>query len=418
MGESSIKLKEFVIIGAGASGLGSAIVAARRGLKVTILEKSSKAGRKIFASGNGRCNIGNRFISTDRYHSSYPEFIKKAFKQYSPNDIWQFLQTLGIEIDEESEGRLYPMGRYAGSVVDMLLAECDRLKVEIIYNFEVSNIQKDKSFIISSLDNQKIYTKYLLVASGSMAAPSLGGSRDILDILKHLGHNIITPIPALVALNSYQKRWAKGAEGVKKEAFITLNIDGEDSISKQGDILFTDYGLSGLAVLDISIEASIALNSGSYCQLNIDLMPEYSSSALSKLLLSRIDKDRNLPIKLWLSGILHKKLIELVLAELSHLNIKSEANLNRKSIKSLVYAIKHISMPISNTRGFKYAEVSLGGVDCKEINPTTMESKIIKNLYFAGEVMDITGDRGGFNFYFAWLSGIISGNSVKGKNER
>ncbi len=408
--------RELVVIGAGAAGLIGAIVSARRGVAVTILEKSSKAGRKIFVSGNGRCNIGNRFISTDRYHSSNLDFLEEVFRQISPDRVWEFLNSLGIEIEEESEGRLYPMGRYASSVVEMLLRECDRLGIEIIYNFEVAYIKKrDSIFEIKSSTNATISSKYLLVASGSMAAPSLGGGGEILDILKNLGHNIIPPLPALVALSSYQKGWAMGAEGVKIDSFITLRVDGIDAISKRGDILFTDYGISGLAILDISIEASLSLNSGSYCELVIDLMPRYSQKELTDLMLKRVSKSRDLPIKLWLAGIVHKKLVNLILKEASHLNIQTEANLGKKSIKSLVYAIKHITMPIADTRGFKYAEVSLGGVDCTEVNPSTMESKLIKNLYFAGEVLDITGDRGGFNFYFAWLSGLISGKAISDK---
>ena len=195
--------RELIVIGAGAAGLIGAIVSARRGVAVTILEKSSKAGRKIFVSGNGRCNIGNRFISIDRYHSSNLDFLEEVFRQISPDRVWEFLNSLGIEIEEESEGRLYPMGRYASSVVEMLLRECDRLGIEIIYNFEVADIKKSSSiFEIKSSTNTTISSKYLLVASGSMAAPSLGGGGEILDILKNLGHNIIPPLPALVALSS------------------------------------------------------------------------------------------------------------------------------------------------------------------------------------------------------------------------
>ncbi len=405
--------KEFVIIGAGAAGLSGAITAARRGISVTILEKSSKAGRKIFASGNGRCNIGNRFITPDRYRSTDREFVDTVLYRYSPDEVWKFLNKLGIEIEEESEGRLYPMGRFAGSVVEMLLAECKRLSIEIIYEFEVSDIAKnDNIFIIKSSNSQEISAKHLLIASGSMAAPSLGGGDEILNIVKRLGHNIIKPLPALVALQSYEKKWSMGAEGIKKEALVTLRVDGQESVSKRGDILFTDYGISGLAVLDISSEAVIHLNNGSYCELMIDLIPEYSANALSQMMLSRVDRDRGLPIDLWLSGVVHKRVVNLILKEASHLKIATEAELGRKSIKSIVYAIKHITMPIADTRGFRYAEVSLGGVDCSQINPATMESRIINNLYFAGEIVDVTGDRGGFNFHFAWLSGMISGKSV------
>jgi len=398
-----------VIVGAGASGLASAIALARVGVDVKVLEANSKVARKILVSGNGRCNISNRYISAKRYHSKNPKFIKEALKGCNQNSINSFLNSIGLELEEEREGKLFPMGKNAKSVVELLVREAKRLGVEIVTECKVEKIEyKGGKFILDTSKGRFIDRK-LLLSSGSISAPQLGGSRDGLEFAKALGHRLLEPLPALVALETSQK-WTKLASGVKIFARVKLIANNQPLSEKEGDILFTDYGLSGLAVLDISKDVSLNLDKS--IKLSIDLLPKFTKEALSSLLLKRVNRSRDLPINLWLEGVLHKKLVSIILKE-SKVDIASEADLNRKVISKIVYTIKNLKVDITKTRGFRYAEVALGGVDTKEVNPNTLESLRVPNLYFSGEILDITGDRGGFNFYWAWCSALKVSRALK-----
>ena len=400
-----------IIVGAGASGLCSAITSARKGVDVTILDQNSRIGRKILVSGNGRCNIANRHLELLRFHTTAPKRVQQILQDYSLQNILEFLNLIGIEIEEELEGKLFPMNRQASSVVSLLVRECQRLGVKIISECKVTHIQKEKNSFILQTSKGVFKSKQLLLTTGSPASPQLGGSDLGIEFARTLGHNIIPSYPALVPLES-EATWTKIASGVKIYSHIKLIASGVEVCQKRGDILFTDYGVSGLAVLDISREVSIKLSEWEPCDLSIDLMPKYSKSQLNNILNRRIDTNRNLPIDLWLEGIIHKKLVPIIL-KYSKLQIKTESQLNKKLINSLIFTIKNLTLPINNTRGFRYAEVATGGVDLREIDPKTLQSLIVKGLYFAGEILDVDGDRGGFNFSWAWITGIKVGNNLK-----
>ncbi len=399
-----------IIVGAGAAGLTAGIIAARRGVDVTILDKNEKAGRKILVSGNGRCNIANKKMDISHFHSSYMESVRKILKGYSVKKVIEFLHSLGIEVEEEDEGKLFPMSRQASSVVSLLLQECKRLRVRVILKCEVTRIEKSENKFIIQSSQGSFQCEELLLSSGSPASPQLGATNKGIEFAKELSHKIISPLPALVALES-EALWPKDASGVKIYSHIKLFASGVPICEKYGDILFTDYGVSGLAVLDISREASIRLSEWEPCDLSIDLMPRFSKSELSSMLINRIDIYRNLPINLWLEGFIHRKLIPIVIRE-SKIAIQQESELNKKIINTIVYTIKNIPLPIHRTRDFRYAEVAIGGVDLRDIEPNTMESCKIPNLYFAGEILDVDGDRGGFNFHWAWTTGMRVGNAV------
>jgi predicted Rossmann fold flavoprotein len=219
-----------------------------------------------------------------------------------------------------------------------------------------------------------------------------------------MGHTLIPRHPALVQLCS-DERWVKPCAGVKVAGVAQLYANGEYITEKKGDLLFTNYGISGLAILDLSREVSTRLANYDYCELNLDLMPELSKEKLTNLLLGRIDEKSAKPIEIWLHGFMNKKLISIIL-EQSKCRAKQENELNRKEVSKLVYTLKNLKLSISDTKGFQGAEVATGGVDTTEIDPQTMESKLVPGLYFAGEILDVDGDRGGFNFHFAWVSGL------------
>lgn len=400
-----------IIIGAGASGLMAAIVSARAGVLVTLLEQNNKVGKKILVSGNGKCNISNRYISTKRFHSQNPSFVEEVLEGVGIETVEKFFTSIGLELIEGKEGKMFPMSMQASSVVELLMYEAKSVGVEILCDCAVTAIDKKENiFTIETSQGNKKCEK-LLIASGSPAAPQLGGSNSGYAFATKMGHTLIPRHPSLVQLCS-EESWVKGCAGVKVAGLAKLYANGEYITEKKGDLLFTNYGISGLAILDLSREVSIRLANFDYCELKLDLMPELGKEKLTNLLLKRITNESEKPLTLWLQGVLNKKLIHIIV-EQSKCKAKTEKALNRKEVNKIVHTIKNLKLSINDTKGFKGAEVATGGINTIEVNPQTMESKLVSNLYFAGEILDVDGDRGGFNFHFAWVCGMRVGCNLK-----
>ena len=399
-----------IIIGAGAAGLCAAITSARVGKQVLLLEQNHKIGKKILVSGNGKCNIDNKYIATHRFHGQNPAFIENVLEGYDFTVVERFFTSIGLVLIEGKEGKMFPMSLQASSVVELLEYEAKRAGVEILCNCTVKGIDKDdNTFTVETTQGNK-KCQQLLIASGSPAALHLGGSNAGYAFATKMGHTLIPRHPSLVQLCS-DETWVKACAGVKVAGLAKLYANGEYITEKKGDLLFTNYGISGLAILDLSREVSTRLANFDYCELSLDLMPEMSKEKLTNLLLARVKKESEKPLTLWLQGVLNKKLIPILL-EQSKCKVRTEDALNRKEINKLVHAIKNLKLSISDTKGFKGAEVATGGINTTEVNPQTMESTLVPNLYFAGEILDVDGDRGGFNFHFAWVSGLRIGNNV------
>ena len=393
-----------IIIGAGAAGLVAAICSARAGKRVLLLEQNNKIGKKILVSGNGKCNIDNKYIALHRFHSQNPAFVEEVLKGYDFPVIEKFFTSIGLELIEGKEGKMFPMSLQASSVVELLKYEAKRVGVEIVCDCTVTGIdKKEHGFTLETSQGSKACAK-LVITTGSPAAPQLGGSNAGYAFATKMGHSLIQRHPSLVQLCS-EETWVKGCAGVKVAGLAKLYTNGEYITEKKGDLLFTNYGISGLAILDLSREVSTRLANFDYCELSLDLMPELSKEKLTNLLLGRVKENSEKPLNLWLQGVLNKKLIPIIL-EQSKCKIRTENALNRKEINKLVHAIKNLKLSISDTKGFKGAEVATGGIDTTEVNAQTMESKLVNNLFFAGEILDVDGDRGGFNFHFAWVSGM------------
>ena len=403
-----------IIIGAGAAGLAAAITLGRAGRQVILLEQNGKIGKKILVSGNGKCNITNKYIDITRFHSQNPDFVAKLLDGYGLKRIERFFTSLGLELIEGKEGKMFPMSLQASSVVALLEYEAQRAGVQIICDCTVTDIEREgEGFHLETTQGTK-NCGHLLITSGSLAAPQLGGNSSGYAFAAKMGHTLIPRHPSLVQLCS-EEAWVKSCAGVKVAGSVTLYANGEQIASREGDILFTNYGISGLAILDLSREVSSRLASFDYCELSLDLMPMLSKEKLTNLLLSRIDKESQKSLILWLQGVIHKKLIPILLAQ-SKCKSSVEGNLNHKEINKLVHTVKHLKLSLSGTRGWKGAEVATGGIDTREINPQTLESTLVPNLYFGGEVLDVDGDRGGFNFHFAWVCGFKAG-AISDKKE-
>jgi predicted Rossmann fold flavoprotein len=391
--------KKVAIIGAGASGLIASIIASKRDCEVTIFEKSKKVGKKILASGNGRCNITNKNISIKNYHGENPNFVKDALKEFDYQKAKSFFSQIGLEITNINSSRCYPLSNQASCVTTLLEIEAKKHGVKFLFESEVFSIQKEKEkFIIDSHTFNSI-----LIATGSLAMPNLGSSDSGYKFAKEFSHNTIETYPCLVQLISNDPD-VKIASGVKVEAKIELYIENRFKNKIIGDLLFTNYGLSGSAILDISQSASKALMHDKKVELQIDLFPTMDQHQLKTLLQKRINI--KLDALTWLSGIINKKLASLIL---NKTNIKE---INHKAVHTLTFALKNLKFQITDTKGEKGAEVMGGGVDTNEINPKTMESKLQKGLFFSGEVLDIDGDCGGYNLHWAWASGYLAGKNL------
>ncbi len=401
-----MKKADMIIIGGGAAGLSAAITAARKGHRVLLIERTKRLGKKLLVSGNGRCNLSNRLIESHRFHSDNPPFVKAVLEGYGMEKIREFFDSIGLEIVEGKAGQLFPMSLQGVSVVELLEFAAREAGVEICLEYTVESITYGKHFTVVG-NGETVTAPRLLLATGSVAAPRLGGSESGYGFAVSFGHTLLPPRPALVQLRS-EAPWLKACSGVKIAGTARFYANGEYITEKQGDLLFTDYGISGLAILDLSRDVSTRLAEHAWCELRLDLLPDYPKEKLTALLLKRINPQSRKPLLLWLEGILHKKLARAILS-LTHYHTRTEADLTRKSIHTLAHTIKNFPLPIHDTRGFESAEITAGGIDTREVDPVTMGSRLVPGLYFAGEILDVDGDRGGFNLHFAWVSGIRAG---------
>ena len=410
---------DVIIIGAGASGMVTAIVSARRGKKVLIVEKNNKVGKKLLATGNGKCNIANQRPTLERFYSQNPQFIANAFEGYSFQSLKQFFRSIGLELIEAKEGKVFPMSLQASSVVELLACECEQLGVEILCDAHVKKTSFKENKFVVNYNEKRIESKKLVIATGHCSAPQLGGVMDGIGFARSFGHTIVKDFPTLVQLTSpYKESYLKRMAGVKVQSRVTLKV-GQREIVKQGDVLFTNYGISGLAILDISRFVMEELRSLSVVEvkksimLTIDLMPKMSHEQLLALMKKSLVKKSQKPLDIWMQGFINKKLI---LPILEPLNLQNETvgsvTPNIKKLEELVKKIKCFEFEINGNKGYKGAEVATGGINTKEIEAKTMESKKQKGLYIVGEVLDVDGDRGGFNLHLAWVSALRVGEAL------
>jgi len=382
---------KIAIVGGGAAGLICAVFCAKKSYQVDIYEQNSKIGKKILVSGNGRCNITNKNISFHDYFSQNPTFVSFALKEFGFNEFKKFIESLGLLLDIKDDGRCYPLSHEAKSVVSTLKNYALSLGVKIHTDTKITDI--NKLF--------QTHTK-VVIATGSQAGSHLGGNNDGLKFAQEFGHSIVPTYPALVQFELNSNIVSKMA-GAKADAEVTLLLNNKNEITTKGDILFTSYGISGFAILDISTRASMALRNYETVDISLNLLPNFTMQKLS----SHIQNiSKNMPY-LTIQDIL-SSLVPLKIANgiLQNLNVQPNTIITETKLsKKIANKLLNWRFEVKDTHGFRYAEVAGGGVDTTEINPKTMESLKQKNLYFCGEVLDVVGHRGGYNLAWAWASG-------------
>ena len=396
-------MKNVAIIGGGASGFIAAIKAAESGASVTVFEKNSRVLKKLLATGNGRCNISNRFCTSDRYHGNNVDFILPAMEKF---DTEKFFFDIGIPFCELENGKLYPRSLQASAVLDMLRLKAEELGVNVVCDCEINKIKE--GFLL----NDTFKADAVIIAAGGEASAPLGGTDSGYKLLKALGHRITKRLPSIVQLKT-DVSLTKAMSGLKMDMKVKLLVGKKELASDFGEVLFTDYGLSGPPVLQISGTASRHLDMGEKIFVSLDLMPDMEEKKLFFFLKNRCYTNPERKLEDFLTGVLPKRIAQCMLKASGLAPLSRIASLlDDEDLKSLSHTLKNFKLEVLDTNGMKNAQVTIGGADTSEFDPKTMESKLIKNLFACGEVLDIDGDCGGFNLQWAWASGYLAGENA------
>lgn len=401
------------VIGGGASGMIAAISAKMAGADVTILERNSRIGKKILATGNGRCNYTNIYADVNHYHGTNPDFIYGAFSAFDVSKTIGFFEKLGIAPKIEEQGKVFPMSEQASSVLDVLLFELNDLGVNIICNAYVKKIKKEKGKFKIFLEDGSIYkAERVILACGGKAMPSSGSDGNGYDLAKQLEHSIVKIFPALVQLK-LDGNFFKQIDGVKFKGTAEVVSNNKVIATDSGDILFANYGVSGPPILQLSRIAGELLNKNLDAQLKIVIIDTMSREELKQFLIRRFKFMPNRALDFSLVGFINKRLIRVILKQAGFKDLKVPVkSLTLSDIEKIVDILQDWRFKITGTKSWPSAQVTAGGVDTKEIDQYTMESKIVKDLFFAGEMIDIDGNCGGFNLQWAWSSGYVAGQNA------
>lgn len=400
---------EIAVIGGGASGLMAAITAKKSGKEVVILERKDRILKKVLITGNGRCNITNVNANISNYFGKNISSVENILNRFTPQDTMDFFNELGIVCNEENRGKVYPLSGQASSVVDALRFEAEKLGIKIETEFYVRKIEKDGfKFKIYSEDKKKIEAGRVILAAGGQSYPELGSNGSGFELAKELGHSVTKLSPSIVQLKT-EKNQVKGLQGIKTDVAVTAYGDSKKICTYDGELLFTDYGISGNVVFNISFVMPLYKN----VEFEIDFMEKFDYNELYEMLKERKKIMSHLTMENYFNGMINKKLGQF-LSKVSGIEKLSKPvkDLNDSDIRKLCTVLKKYRVKILETTGFKNAQVTAGGVLLDEVNIETLESKIVKGLYFSGEVLDVYGECGGFNLQWAWASGHIAGENA------
>ena len=400
--------KKIVIIGSGASGMIAAIVAKRNGSEVILLEKNDRIGKKLLATGNGRCNYANQNMTIDNYHGENPKFAYSALKSFNYDQTIDFFERLGITPAVEDGGKVFPLSFQSSSMLYVLRYEIEDLNIDLRVESEVIDIIKKDNFIVKLKEGKELRADKVILATGGMAMPGSGSNGDGYGFLRSLGHSITDIFPGLVQLK-LDGNIFKGLKGVKFKGIARLYEKDKMLLEDSGDILFTDYGISGPPILQLSRTALYHLNKNREVNLEISIIHARNLEELKEYLNNRFLFMTKRSVEDSLVGLINKRLIRPILKEVNIDKNKKISHISQEEVERLAGILISWKFKIIGSLSFKDAQVTAGGVSTKEIDSKTMESKLVKGLYITGELLDIDGDCGGFNLQWAWSSGYIAG---------
>lgn len=409
--------KKIAVIGAGAAGMMAAYHAAVNNAKVTLYEKNDKAGKKIFITGKGRCNVTNSSDMEDVFANvvTNKKFLYSALYSYTNTDVMDFFENQGLELKVERGNRVFPVSDHSSDVINALKRSLKNQGVEIEYNTEIIDLmveEDDVKGIITDSGEKKEYDK-VIIATGGVSYPVTGSDGKGFEILKKYGHTIKELRPALVPLN-VKEEFIKDLQGLSlKNIEVSFYEEGKKKAiySEFGEMLFTHFGVSGPVILSASSAIGKKIKENNII-LKIDLKPALSENQLDERILRDFSESMNKDFRNSLDKLLPKKLIPVLIDYCGIDPYKKVNNISKEERQLIVKALKEFMLTVTSLRGFNEAIITSGGINVKEINPSTMESKLIKNLYIAGEMIDVDAFTGGYNLQIAWSTGKLAGESA------
>ena len=399
-----------VIIGGGASGMAAALAAAENPAEeVLLLERQARVGRKLSATGNGRCNLTNLHAGVQGYHGEDAAFSQYALNKFPPEETLSWFARLGLYTVAEDSGRVYPYSDQANSVVDVLRFALEKPNITLISGYEVEKVRKTNSGFHIEGTGDSIECDKLIVACGGLAGTKLGGTMSGYKLLRSLGHKCTRLRPTLVQLKS---GWSGCAslKGVRANCHAAIYRDGVLHRESTGELQFTELGLSGPVMFEISRDA--CEGRGTW-ECRLDFLPTVSETELLQMLLPR--KNTSLTVADLLTGILHNRLGRVLTQDLGIPGYVPVAQLEAAELERICQGVKHFSVSLTEPLGMDSAQVTAGGILTKDFDAATMESRLVPGLYACGEVLDIDGDCGGYNLQWAWSSGRLAGGHAGGK---
>ena len=397
------------IIGGGASGMAAALAAAEnKNVQVILMERQARVGRKLQATGNGRCNLSNLHAAQGGYHGENARFSDWAMKEFGPEATLAWFRGLGLFTVAEPSGRVYPYSDQANSVVDVLRFALEQPNITVRLGFEVEKVKKTASGFRISTREESIECEKLIVACGGLAGTKLGGSMSGYKLLRSFGHSCTRLRPALVQMKT---AWGGvvALKGVRANCRAAIVQNGMVTAESTGELQFTEYGLSGPVIFEISRDAC---QGGGEWLCRLDFLPEIGEEVLKAELLRR--KSTNLPASELLTGILHNRLGRVLAQAAGISQNRAISELSESDLEQAVRVVKGFDVPLTEPMGMDCAQVTAGGIITGEFNERTMESRLVPGLYACGEVLDIDGDCGGYNLQWAWSSGRLAGRSAGG----
>lgn len=397
------------IIGGGASGMAAAIAASGQGVAVVLCEAQARLGRKLLATGNGRCNLSHQGFTDANYHGTHPHFVHEALARYDEADTLAFFEKLGLVLTTDERQRYYPATLQAAAVLDVLRLAIEEAGVRVFTETRIERIQQAKNghFILRHKGGS-IHADAVIVAAGGEASPKLGGTRDGYQLLESLGHRLIETAPGIVQLEA-DVRSLKAAGGLKREMGLTLLADGEPIASDAGEVLITSYGISGPPVLQCAGHAVRALARGARVEARLNLFPAETADTLEAQLIARHAALPQRSAAAFFVGLLPRLFAQCALKACG---IAPEAALRRADLKALAARLSAWPLTVKGTRGLAEAQVTLGGIDTADLDSASLQSWIVPGLFACGEVLDIDGDCGGYNLQWAWSSGRLAAASA------
>ena len=410
MGKNTNKRYDLVVIGAGASGMMAAITATRAKQTVCVIEKLDKAGKKLYATGNGKCNFTNEVMTPDCFYGD-KTFIEHVLEEFSVQNCLDFFHSIGI-CAKSKNGYLYPNSEQAGSIVTALVQEMERLNVKTYFETQVQEIVPDYAQVEVYTNKGCFIGKRVIIATGLLASPKLGSDGSLFEILKGLGHRFSPILPTLCGYYCKGMPFKK-VSGVRAQGRVSAMIDGKVLAADTGEIQFTEYGLSGIPVFQISHVLSKGLYEKAKVEIAVNLLPDFEQNEL----LCELEYRRNLfaeqTMEYFLNGLINQKLGDYLLEKTRLDRDMFVSSLSDADLYRLCENLQSITVNVTKYRDYEFAQVCMGGIPVSDISIENLESAIVPNLHFTGEILDVDGICGGYNLHFAWATGYIAGKNCK-----